>query len=163
LAIIAAPSASAGVPQAQASPPPPCILFLTGMPGASAHDACSAALGDAVISCVHDKDSTLQQTYDDTSCFARLGSLLRVDCIADQGTISGAPYDATGCGIVVADTLVLACSSEGGSPGPGQATSRFSTCTAGPVSCSVTMFPDPRYAAPGSITPSCPAPAPRRR
>jgi hypothetical protein len=161
-AIFVAPSAAV-VPPSEVSPPPPCAVFLAGMAAPSAHQECSLVLGDTAVSCAHDKDSTLEQTYDDVDCFARLGSLLRADCVADQGTVSGAPYDASGCGLVVDGTLVLACSSEGGSPGPGQSTSRYSTCTAGPVSCAVTMYPDPRYAAPGSVTPDCPLPASRRR
>jgi hypothetical protein len=162
-AILAAPAAPASIPATDTSPPPPCVTFLGGYSAPSDHRACTAALGDAVVSCAHDKDSTADQTYDDSDCFARLGTLLRADCSAAQGTVSGAPYDATGCGLVAGGTLLLACSSEGGSPGPGRGTSRYSSCTAGPVSCSVTMFPDPRYDAPGSVAPDCPAPAPRRR
>jgi hypothetical protein len=159
-AIPAAP-AHAGVPAAQASPPPPCLVFLSGYSLTSDHHDCSATVSDAAFSCAHDKDATLEQTYDDTDCFLRIGSLLGFDCLSSQGTVSGAPYDAAGCGLVVDGTLVLACSTEGGSPGPGQATSRYSNCTSGPVSCSVTMYPDPRYAPPGSVTPAC-APPVRR-
>ena len=161
-AIVAAPSA-AGVPQSDASPPPPCAVFLIGMGATSAHDECSVGLDDVAVSCAHDKDSTQEQTYDDVDCFARAGSLLRADCLSDQGTVSGAPYDASGCGLVVDGVQVLACSTEGGSPGPGQSTSRYSSCSAASVTCSVTMYPDPRYDAPGSVTPDCPVPAPRRR
>jgi hypothetical protein len=163
LAVAAAAAARADVPGAQASPPPPCIVFLTGYAAGSDHHDCTTAISDAVLSCAHDKDSTQSETYDDTDCFLRLSPLLEVDCLSSQGTVSGAPYDATGCGVVVDGALVLACSTEGGSPGPGQATSRYSNCTSGPFSCSVTMYPDPRYAAPGSITPDCPPPVRRRR
>jgi hypothetical protein len=162
LTAIVAARAPAAVPGTQASPPPPCLVFVTGYALTTDHHACSVVVSDAVLSCAHDKDSTLDETYDDTDCFLRIGSLLDVDCVSSQGTLSGAPYDATGCGLVVDGTLVLACSSEGGSPGPGQATSRYSNCTSGPVSCSVTMYPDPRYAAPGSVTPDCPPPVRRR-
>ena len=161
-AILAAP-APASVPAAQASPPPPCVVFLAGYALTSDHHECTADLSDAVLSCAHDRDSTLSETYDDTDCFLRISSLLLVDCIYSQGTVSGAPYDATGCGVVADGTLVLACESEGGSPGPGQATSRYSSCTSGSVTCSVTMYPDPRYAPPGSVVPNCPPPVRRRR
>jgi hypothetical protein len=163
LAAIFPAQAPASVPDAQTSPPPPCVVFLTGYALPSDHHDCSVAVGDAVFSCAHDKDSTLFETYDDTDCFVRVSSLLEADCISAQGTVSGAPYDATGCGVVADGTLVLACSSEGGSPGPGQATSRYSNCTSGPLSCSVTMYPDPRYALPGSVTPDCPPPVRSRR
>ena len=162
-AAMAVSPAAARSPGPDSSPPPSCEAFLGGYTLTTAHTNCSVALGDAVVSCVHDKDSTPSETYDDTDCFLRLGSLLGADCVSAQGNVSGAPYDATGCGLVVDGTLVLACSSEGGSPGPGQPTSRYSNCTSGPVSCSVTMYPDPRYGAPGSITPDCPPPVRRRR
>jgi hypothetical protein len=163
LAVVAVAPASARVAPSAASPPPPCVVFLTGYALSSDHHDCTTEVSDAVVSCAHDKDSTQSEIYDDTDCFVRLSDLLEANCISSQGTVSGAPYDGTGCGIVLDGTLLIACSTEGGSPGPGQATSRYSNCTSGPASCSVTMYPDPRYAAPGSVTPDCPPPVRRRR
>ena len=74
LAAIVVATATASVPAPQSSPPPPCAVFVTGYALTSAHDDCSAAVSDAAFSCAHDKDSTLQETYDDSNCFLRIGS-----------------------------------------------------------------------------------------
>jgi hypothetical protein len=160
---LAASPAAASPPPFELAPPPDCVAFVVGLSASPDHHACSVDLGEAATSCTHDDDASLQETYNDTDCLVRVSSVLLADCVHNEGTVSGAPYDATNCGLVIAGTLVLECSSEGGFPGPGQTTRRYSACSAGPVSCSVTMTPDPRYAPPGSVTPTCTPPVPPRR